>query len=109
MNYNGRNLKISLVFWSRLPIYFFPTTTTEDTDENITFNASGTYDVEGDNVTYYWDFGDDMNGTGPVVIHSYAEVGSYWVRLTVSDGELESTEQIHVTVKQQGGEGCGSN
>jgi len=45
-----------------------------------------------------------MNGTCPVVIHSYAEVGSYWVRLTVSDGELESTEQIHVTVKQQGGE-----
>ena len=59
-----------MVFWSRLPIYFFPTTTTEDADKNITFNASGTYDVEGDNVTYYWDFGDDMNGTGQVVIHS---------------------------------------
>jgi len=88
---------------ARLPIYFFPTTTTEDTDENITFNASGTYDVEGDNVSYYWDFGDDTNGTGAIVIHSYAETGSYWVELTVSDGELESTEQIHVMVKQQGG------
>jgi len=73
------------------------------TGENITFNASGTYDVEGDNVSYYWDFGDDTNGTGAIVIHSYAEAGSYWVELTVSDGELESTELTHVTVKQQGG------
>ena len=72
-------------------------------NETITFNASGTYDVDEDNVTYSWDFGDDTNATGAVVTHSYENQGSYWVTLTVSDGELEATEQIHVTVK--GGQG----
>jgi len=73
--------------------------------ENITFNATGTYDVEGDNITYSWDFDDGTNATGAVVTHSYAETGSYWVILVVSDGVLEATQQIHVTVSQHGGQG----
>ena len=73
-------------------------------DQNITFNASETFDIDGDNVTYYWDFGDETNATGPVVTHSYDEHGSYWVKLTASDVESEVTEtiEIHVTVKKQG-------
>lgn len=68
-------------------------------DENITFNASGTYDVDGNNLTYFWDFGDGTNATGSVAIHYYVDKGSYWVTLTVSDGQEESSEQIHITVK----------
>jgi PKD repeat protein len=76
-------------------------------DQNITFNATETFDAEGDNLTYYWEFGDDTNDTGMVVVHSYSSPGSYWVTLTVSDGELNTMEQIeiHVVVKHSGGPG----
>jgi len=79
-------------------------------DQNITFNASETFDIDGDSVTYYWDFDYDgttfdTDATGPVVNHSYEEHGSYWVKLIASDEESESTEEIeiHVVVKKQGG------
>ena len=74
-------------------------------NESVTFNASETFDIEGDNITYYWDFDDGTNSTGDIVTHSYIESGSYWVTLTVSDGDLESTEQIHITVKKSHGQG----
>lgn len=74
-------------------------------NESIIFNASETFDIEEDDITYHWDFDDGINSTGEIVIHSYSESGSYWVTLTVSDGELESTEQIHITVKKSHGQG----
>ena len=76
--------------------------------EDITFNASETFDVEGENVTYYWDFDDGTNGSGAVVTHSYDEKGNYWVELTVTaDGQVY-TKYIHVTVKK-GGQGNGGS
>lgn len=68
--------------------------------ENLTFNATDTFDVAGDDINYSWDFGDGSNGTGAVVVHSYDEKGSYWVELTVNDGDQEFIKYIHVTVKQ---------
>lgn len=81
---------------------------TVDVNESITFNASGTYDVENDTITYTWDFGDGTNGTGATVTHNYSESGAYQVTLTVSDGELEDTAKITVSVKQKGGQGNGN-
>ena len=71
--------------------------------QNITFNATDTFDVVGDDINYSWDFGDGTNETGAVVVHSYDEKGSYWVVLTVNDGSQEFIKYIHVIVKQQGG------
>lgn len=74
-------------------------------DQNITFNASETFDIDGDSVTYYWDFDDETNATGPVVNHSYEEHGSYWVMLTASDDDSDAIEtiEIHIVVKKQSG------
>lgn len=71
--------------------------------QNITFNATETFDIDGDNITYYWDFGDGTNATGLVVTHSYDKQGSYGVVLTASDDESNATEtiEIHVTIKKQ--------
>ncbi len=79
-------------------------------NSSISFNASETIDIEGDTLTFSWDFGDNTTGTGMVVSHSYESNGSYWVTLTVSDGELESTASVHVVVKQcgQGDNGAGN-
>ena len=73
-----------------------------DIDENITFNATETYDVDGDELNYTWDFDDGSTDEGPVVIHNYSKKGTYQVILTVSDGLLNSTAKMTVTVKQKG-------
>jgi len=57
------------------------------TSEPITFNASGSYDSDGNIVTYFWDFGDGTNASGVVVNHAYADDGSYTVTLTVTDDD----------------------
>jgi PKD repeat protein len=56
-------------------------------NENVTFNASTSYDPDGGIVSYEWDFGDGNNGTGVIITHSYASAGVYNVNLTVTDDD----------------------
>jgi len=66
--------------------------TTPLTDQNVTFNATASYDLDGQIVNYFWDFGDENTGTGNITTHSYADNGTYTVALTVTDNEgLEDT------------------
>lgn len=62
--------------------------------EEITFDASGSFDPEGIITSYYWDFGDGTNDTGKTVTHSYSQRGFYTVTLTVTDetGKQGTTE-----------------
>ena len=55
--------------------------------ETITFNASGSYDPDGNITNYEWDFGDGTNATGMIVNHTYANAGVYTVTLTVTDNK----------------------
>jgi probable HAF family extracellular repeat protein len=59
----------------------------------LTWNGSGSSDVNGDTLSYQWNFGDGSSATTstPTITHSYATVGSYRVTLIVSDGEASST------------------
>ena len=59
--------------------------------EEITFNAAGSSDPDGDALTFTWNFGDGNTGSGLTTTHSYVQDGEYTVRLTVSDGSLETT------------------
>lgn len=61
--------------------------------EEITLDASGSYDFDGDIVEYSWDFGDGNTGTGPVVNHSYASDSLYEVRITITDNDGMSTSE----------------
>ena len=75
---------------------------TLDADVNYTFNASGTLDVDGDNLTYLWDFGDGTNATGAVVTHSFSDSNKpYTVILTVSDGVDIVSETFKVQINKQ--------
>lgn len=52
----------------------------------VLFNASGSYDTDGDPLTYSWDFGDGEKGAGVKIFHYFEKPGRYTVRLQVNDG-----------------------
>jgi len=56
-------------------------------DDTLAFNASSSEDPDGTIVSYFWDFGDNINATetDPVVTHIYTASGIYTVNLTVTD------------------------
>ncbi len=54
-------------------------------DEAITFDASQSYDNDGQIAQYYWDFGDGSTSSEKTVTHSYAQQGTYTYQLTVTD------------------------
>jgi PKD repeat protein len=67
--------------------------------EVVTFDGSGSDDIDGTIIAYYWDFGDDNTGTGETTTHTYGAVGTYTVILTVTDnGGLTDTDEATVTV-----------
>lgn len=56
-------------------------------NETVTFNASKSYDLDGSIMNYSWDFGDETNGTGVNVDHTYLVEGNYTVVLNVTDND----------------------
>jgi len=74
------------------------------TGENITFDASDSYDPDGGTITSYkWDFGDGSVEVADkvTVTHSYSSEGNYVVTLTVTDDEgTTNTRSELVTVKR---------
>lgn len=66
--------------------------------ENITFDASESADVDKDELTFIWNFGDEDRSQKETVTHSYNEPGTYNVVLLVSDGELEAYDFLTITV-----------
>jgi len=68
-----------------------------------TFNAKGSSDPDGDDLTYQWDFdesdrADDVNRKGKTVKWTFYDTGDYTITMTVSDGELEDTAELEVKV-----------
>jgi len=67
----------------------------------ITFDASTSNDIDdgGWIVSYTWDFGDSTTGSGKIVDHTFAAVGTYLVSLTVIDNDgLNDTAALSVNV-----------
>ncbi len=62
------------------------------------FDAAGSDDVDGDDLTYEWDFGDGQAGSGVAPSHTYASGGTRTVTLTVDDGSDTDTASESVTV-----------
>ncbi|MEA3372415.1 MAG: PKD domain-containing protein [Campylobacterota bacterium] len=53
----------------------------------VSFDASGSYDSDGELVEYNWDFGDNSTGTGVTTSHIYQSNGDFTATLTVIDNE----------------------
>lgn len=54
---------------------------------SITMSSSGSYDPDGNIVTYSWDFGDGTGSADPDPSHAYSTQGTYTVTLTVTDND----------------------
>lgn len=65
-------------------------------DLAVTFDGSGSYDPDGDSITYSWDFGDGVNGSGENPAHAYMAGGTYTVTLVVNDG-VENSDPATAT------------
>ncbi len=58
-----------------------------DIGEELIFDGTGSFDHEGEIISYEWDFGDGNNGSGETTTHTYNSQGIYPVKLTVNDNE----------------------
>ena len=67
--------------------------------DTIVFNASLSYDPDGNITSYIWDFGDGTIAEGVIVNHTFMEPGVYNISLTVTDIDgLSSSIVYEITV-----------
>jgi PKD repeat protein len=72
--------------------------------ETVHFNASSSRDLDGDQLSYLWTFGEGSSATGMTPIHSYSQSGNFTVTLTVKDSgtnpaALSNTKSLTVSVR----------
>lgn len=90
----GAIYKINYVVGNRQPTAVATATPSEGLAPlAVTFDGSASSDPDGDLLTFAWDFGDGMTGSGATITHEYATEGRYTARLTVSDGEATVQSQ----------------
>lgn len=79
-----------------LPVADFIIPPDVSANQTVIFNASGSSAPGGVIVSYQWDFGDGVNGTGKTPVHSYQHPGRYTVTLIITDdsGMTYSTTQL---------------
>lgn len=67
----------------------------------IFFDASSSYDPDGNIISYAWDFKDGNTGSGETINHTFSTIGSYKVELTVTDnkGATASVTKIIIAKK----------
>jgi len=80
---------------------FTASTTSGVVPLEVFFYASGSYDPDGNILSYAWDFKDGNTGSGQTVNHTFASAGSYNVTLTITDndGAIDSTTKT-ITVTE---------
>jgi len=90
ISFTSENFTIITTAGSTPPVASFKVSPENpSTNQNVTFDASESYDPNGEIVSYVWDFGDG-NGvatTEPIAIHNYTSNGVYFANLTIFDDE----------------------
>jgi hypothetical protein len=64
----------------------------------INFDASDSFDEDGDTLNFSWDFGDAAGFNSITPTHIFIAPGNYSVKLTVSDGQASAVAQKNIKV-----------
>ncbi|WUH97541.1 PKD domain-containing protein [Spirillospora sp. NBC_00431] len=89
--------------------------TTSCEAQECTFQGAASADADGQITGYAWDFGDGKTGTGAAPRHTYAESGTYTVKLTVTDNDgdtgtvSKSVQVVDKAIAYRGGAGDNRN
>ena len=70
-------------------------------NSETTFTGANSFDPDGSIITWFWDFGDQTNGTGITITHIFSQTGTYLVNLTVTDNEGATDMDTIACVVQQ--------
>ena len=71
-------------------------------NDEISFDASQSSDVDGEIVSYQWDFGDENTSTGEIATNAYSVPGEYLVSLVVVDNDgVVSTQSRTIEVRER--------
>ena len=61
----------------------------------VSFDASSSIDIDGEIVSYQWNFGEGNTGTGMLTTHTFQDYGKYVVQLVVIDNQgLSDTSEL---------------
>lgn len=83
-----------------------------EANEIVYCNGSDSFDLEteSDDLSYDWDFGDGgSHSTIANTTHQYTEGGIYIITLSVSDGELNDTASVLITITSPSGDNSPPN
>jgi len=69
----------------------------------INFDAAISSDINGDALSYSWNFGDNQTATGVTTSYTYTTPGIYTVELLVSDGILTDSKTLVITAQEDTG------
>ncbi len=84
---------------NRPPVADFTFTPTEPTTEDLIAFTDRSRDLDGELVSWHWDFGDGSTSEEQNPKHKYAEPGTYTVTLTVTDNEgATATKSVELFV-----------
>jgi glucose/arabinose dehydrogenase len=78
VNYTGSSNRAPVASFSAAP-------TSGNVPINVSFDASGSSDPDGNTLSYSWNFGDGSTGSGRTVQKTYTSAGKFRVVLTVRD------------------------
>jgi PKD repeat protein/KaiC/GvpD/RAD55 family RecA-like ATPase len=99
---NVTSLNVNIISWSTVASFtIFPSHPSPG--DLVTFNSSGSYDLNGTIETYRWNFGDGNTSetTAIIITHSYQAPGDFNVTLTVFSNQghnASATQQISLQI-----------
>ena len=62
--------------------------------QKVTVDAGDSTDPDGTIASYQWDFGDGTTGTGITASHTYAQPGTYQIKLSVKDNQTATDTAV---------------
>mgnify|MGYP006285401995 CR=1 FL=1 len=83
---------------------FEATPTSGDAPLKVTFDASSSFDEDGEITDYNWYFGDASTGSGKTTTHLYEESGNYTARLIVTDNKGDTDRDNRAIDVSYGGQ-----